>query len=35
MIFPSSESMAGTTPKNGKQADPGLSGMAPGSGVIT
>ena len=32
--FPFSSKITGCTPKNGNVADPGLSGVAPGSGVI-
>ena len=31
---PLSSSTTGSTPKKGRVADPGLSGVAPGSGVI-
>jgi hypothetical protein len=31
---PSASTSAGCTPKNGRVAEPGLSGVAPGSGVI-
>ena len=31
---PSSSTIAGLTPKNGRVAEPGFSGVAPGSGVI-
>ena len=32
--LPSPSTICGTTPKNGRVADPGLSAVAPGSGVI-
>src|ERR1051325_7236649 len=32
--LPLSSTTSGTTPKNGRVADPGLVGVAPGSGVI-
>src|SRR5258706_11199428 len=32
--FPASSTTSGTIPKNGKVADPGLVGVAPGNGVI-
>ena len=37
LIFtlPASSRITATTPKNGKQADPGFVGVHPGSGVIT
>lgn len=31
--LPSSSTTAGSTPKKGKVADPGFSGVAPGRGV--
>ena len=35
VTFPASSRITATTPKNGKQADPGFVGVHPGSGVIT
>lgn len=32
--LPSSSKIAGITPKNGRQAEPGLRGVAPGNGEI-
>ena len=32
--LPSASTISGITPKNGRVADPGLSSVAPGSGVI-
>ena len=32
--LPSASTMTGSTPKNGRVAEPGFSGVAPGSGVI-
>ena len=32
--LPSASTISGTTPKNGRVAEPGLSLVAPGSGVI-
>src|SRR5437762_3468426 len=32
--LPSASTISGTTPKNGSVAEPGLVGVAPGSGVI-
>ncbi len=33
-VLPSASTISGMTPKNGLVADPGLSFVAPGSGVI-
>ena len=33
-ILPSSSNNTGSTPKNGKVADPGLAAVAPGNGTI-